>query len=401
MRRLLWLVVACGGASAPPAAPAVQRSATHAESRPAEATPPPPQQLGSDEATASSRALRCDAASTADLTIDGLLDDWQQSPVVARIGGAPDGQVALHCAWDGTHLAIALSILDDKVVRVPSGHGHEDHVSFALTAGPGGKPMRFDVYPGTAIAKPRVVGAGAQVGDSLQPQGFSVEVRVPAAAIPGFSGSTPELGLRVTFHDADRATGGDDADLDIAQPIELSDRKDLLDDFLHTVHLAKSDITLDQLAELDPDRKGKERMVAGGTVIGILTDQFAYVTMPARPSKIELLPLGPHGQQIIAAIVRQTGNGGSRDVLMLWTVWTGQLQPLKTIEIRKELGGNVLACSYKVDKGKLVVKPEPAVGFSKDTYNEEPADDADPILVPWADKPAIYVLKGAELERKH
>ena len=305
----------------------------------------------------------------------------------------------MRCAWDGTHLAFAVSILDDKIVRVPSGHGHEDHVSFSIAAG--GKPLRFDVYPGTAIAKPRVVGVGAQVADSLQPQGFSVEARVPAAAIAGFSGSTPELALRVVFHDADRATGGDDADLEIAEPIELSDRKDLLDDFLHTVHLAKSDITLDQLAELDPDRKGKERMVAGGTVIGILTDQFAYVTMPAKPTRIELLPLGPRGQQLIAAVVRETGNGGSRDVLMLWTVWSGQLQPVKTIEIRKELGGNVLACSYKVEKGKLVVAPAPAVGFTKESYNELPADDADPILLPWADKPAVYVLKGAELERRH
>ena len=43
--------------------------------------------------------------------------------------------------------------------------------------------------------------------------------------------------------------------------------------------------------------------------------------------------------------MRQTGNGGSRDLLMLWTVWSGQLQPLENIEIRKELGGNMLACS--------------------------------------------------------
>jgi hypothetical protein len=165
------------------------------------------------------------------------------------------------------------------------------------------------------------------------------------------------------------------------------------------VHLAKSDVTLDQLAELDPDRKGKERMVAGGTVIGVLTDQFAYVSMPAKPSRIELLPLGPRGQQIIAAVVRQTGNGGSRDLLMLWTVWSGQLQPLKNIEIRKELGGNVLSSTYGVTKGKLVVTPQPAVGFTKDTYNEVPADDAEPILLPWADKATFYVLKGAELEK--
>ena len=335
---------------------------------------------------------------TDDLVIDGLLDDWRDVPIAARIGAAPDGQIALRCAWDGTHLAFAASIIDDNIVRVPSGHGHEDHVSFSLAAG--GKPMRFDVYPGNAVAKPRATGAPAQMADSLQPSGFSVEVRLPAAAIPSFGGSTPQIDVKIVFHDSDRATGGDDSELEIAQPLELSDRKDLLDDFLHTVHLAKSDITRDELVDLDPDRKGKERLVAGGTVIGVITEQFAYVSMPAKPTKIELLPMGAHGQQVIAAVVRQTGNGGSRDVLMLWTVWSGQLSPLKNIEIRKELGGNVLASSYKVEKGKLVIAPQPAVGFTKDTYNEEPADDAEPILVPWADKPSVYVLKGAELEKK-
>ena len=392
----MWILAACGGHAAPPppAAP-VAPSAPHAETRPAEPPPPPP----SAPVDPASGALRCAMQPTDDLVIDGLIDDWRDVAIAARVGAAPDGQIALRCVWDGKYLAFAASIIDDKIVRVPSGHGHEDHVSFALAAG--GKPMRFDVYPGTSIAKPRSTGAPAQIGDSLQPNGFSIEARVPAAAIPGFGGSTPQIDVRVVFHDSDRATGGDDSDLEIAQPLELSDRKDLLDDFLHTVHLAKSDITRDELVDLDPDRKGKERLVAGGTVIGVLTDQFAFVSMPAKPSRIELLPMGPHGQQVIAATVRQTGNGGSRDVLMLWTVWSGQLSPLKNIEIRKELGGNVLSSSYKVDKGKLVVAPQPAVGFTKDTYNEEPTDDAEPILLPWADKPAIYVLKGAELEKKH
>lgn len=362
-----------------------------------EADPPPPPAVP-DAPRAD--ALRCDNASTADVSVDGLLDDWKGSPVVARIGAAPDGQIAVRCSWDGTHVAIAVDVTDDKLVRVRSGRAHEDHVSFSLAAG--GKPLHVDVFPGNAMAKPRIVGRGAEVADSLQPHGFSVELRAAASAIPGFSGSTPAIRLELVFHDADRATGGDDADLTLAEPIELSDRKDLLDSFLRTVHLARTDVAIDQLAELDPDRAGKERLVAGGTVIGILTDQFAYVTLPAKPAKIELLPLGPHGQQIIAAVVRETGNGGSRDVLMLWTVWSGQLQPLKTIEIRKELAGNVLSCTYGVTKGKLAIIPQPAVGFSKDTYHEVPADDAEPILLPWTDKATFYVLHGAELDKvKH
>ena len=50
------------------------------------------------------------------------------------------------------------------------------------------------------------------------------------------------------------------------------------------------------------------------------------------------MPLGTRGLQVVEAMVRQTGNGGSRDLLMLWTVWSGQLQPLGQIEVRKEQG---------------------------------------------------------------
>jgi len=396
-RRFAFLMLAaCGGsqhspAPAPPPPPAPVTAHTEPESNP----PPPPEVSASDQ-PASSDAIRCANIATSDFSIDGLLDDWKSTPVAARIGAAPDGSIAVRCAWDGTHVALSVDATDDRVVRVPSGRAHEDHVSFSLAAG--ARPLRVDVYPGNALARPRVVGSGAEVADSLQPHGFSVELRAAAAAIPSFSGSTPAIALDVTFHDSDRATGGDDADITLATKIELSERKDLVDDFLHTVHLTKSDITMDQLADVDPDRKGKERIVAGGNAIGIITDQFAYVTMPARPTKIELVPLGR--QQIIAATIRESGNGGSRDILMLWTVWSGQLQPLRTIEIRKEMAGNVLACSWKTDKGKLVVKADAPVGFTPETWNEEPAQDADSILLPWQTSSAIYTLKGAELERR-
>ena len=132
---------------------------------------------------------------------------------------------------------------------------------------------------------------------------------------------------------ADRATGGDDTEIELAATIELGDRKDLLEDFLRQARLKKADLRLDTLADLDPDRKGKERLVAGGTVIGVLTDRFAFVTLPVkRPADIkhiDLVPLGPHGLDVISAVVTQGGNDGSRDLLLLWTVWDGQLQPLE------------------------------------------------------------------------
>src|SRR5205823_3000405 len=140
---------------------------------------------------------------------------------------------------------------------------------------------------------------------------------------------------RVVFHDSDAAAGGSDHDLDLPVTIELGDRKDLLDDFLKTVRLKRADIKLDTLAELDPDRRGKERLVAGGTVIGVLTDQFAYVAEGTK---------GPE-------------------------VW---------------------------------VTRKPAVGGPAETWNEAPADDADPIALPWDMKSGgtAYTLTGKELTRR-
>lgn len=364
---------------------------------------------GSNDVGPKGLAIRCDDQSNADLAVDGMLDDWKGNPVLARIGDPKDGAIELRCAWDGTSLGLSLDIADDHVVRVRSGKGHEDRVDISLSAG--GKAIAIVVYPGNAMAKEKILApAKTQVADSLQPKGFSIEAKIPASRVPGFSGSTPSFELRVSFHDADRATGGDDTDLVLATTIDLGDRKDLLDDFLRQAHLKHADLRLDAMADLDPDRRGKERLVAGGTVIGVLTDQFAYVTLPApTPSdvrEVKLIPLGGGPLQIVEAIVRQSANGGSRDLLMLWTVWSGQLQPLAQIEVRKQQGANVLESEWKIVKSphgpELLVTPKPAVGWTAETWNEQAVDDADPILLPWdTNKGGTgYTLHGHEVARR-
>lgn len=49
-------------------------------------------------AAADRSTIRCDNQSTADLSVDGMLDDWGKE-VVTRIGVASDGQFALRCSW--------------------------------------------------------------------------------------------------------------------------------------------------------------------------------------------------------------------------------------------------------------------------------------------------------------
>ena len=393
----LVAVVGCGSSQAKPAPPSpppprVEKPAPVVERTPVAAEPAVPKS-GCDDVP--------------DLNVDGLIDEWKRTRVVARIGSPSDGAMELHCAWDGSTLAVMADVKDDRVVRVRG--GHEDHVSVTIAAG--GKPVVVDVFPGNSMAKPKITKpAKVSAADSLQPKGFSVEVAIPGAAIPNMQPATAALELSIVFTDSDAATGANTTPLEVKQPIELSDRKDLFDDFLAAVKLAKRDITLDVQAELDPDRKGKERLVAGGTAIGVITDQFAFVTLPAATpadvKKVELLPLGPNNQQVIAAVVKQSGNGGSRDLLMLWTVWSGQLEPLGQIEIKKQLGTSTLESGYRIAKGRkgpeLIVEPKPAVGFTPETWNEEPATDAEPIVLPWdtAKGGVAYYLRGKQLDHR-
>ena len=399
--------VALGCGSSSKATPTKQPTSEAPATTEVTARPPTP---GPSEPTRTTGGgNRCASIPSSELSPDGMLDDWHDTQAVARIGAESDGAMSVRCAWDGQALAFAIDVRDDRVIRVKG--GAEDHVT--LSVGAGGKPVTVVAYPGNNLGKSKIVKpARVQAADSLQPKGFSVEILIPASAIPNLAVATTSLDLHVVFSDSDAATGGDTQPLEIKQAIELSDRKDLFDDFLATVKLGKSDIGVDLQAELDPDRKGKERLVAGGTVIGVLTDQFAYVTLPAATAadvkKIELVPLGPRGQQVVSAIVRQAGNGGSRELLMLWTVWSGQLQPLATIEVKKEMDGKILESSWKVvpAKGKkpaeLWVEPKPAVGWTAATWNEEPAPDLDPILLPWDAKRGgvAYTLTGAEVARR-
>jgi hypothetical protein len=407
MRRLLLVAIAGCGSAARPTTAIKDREPDHAsEAQPAQAAVEPVVAVGMESSPGIASGNRCDNLS--DLSIDGLLDDWKDSHAITRIGSPRDGSIELRCAWDGAMLGLAFNISDDRVIRVKG--GHEDHVTVKLRAG--ARPVEIIVYPGNAMARSKIVKpAKASVADSLQPNGYSVEIGIPAAAIPGFSSATSAFELEAELLDSDAAMGGDDTPLRIAQNLELSDRRDLFDDFLTAVKLGRGDIRVDLAVDLDPDRPGKERLVSGGTVIGVITDQYAYVTLPAASAaavkSVAPLALGARGQHVVAAQIRQEDSGGgARELLMLWTVWSGQLQPLANIEIKKQLGANVLEASWKLVKGRkgpeLVVEPLPAIGFTAETWGEVPAGDVDSIVLPWDTKKGgtAYSLEGAEIRRR-
>ncbi|MBK9033684.1 MAG: hypothetical protein IPL61_20865, partial [Myxococcales bacterium] len=183
--------------------------------------------------------------------------------------------------------------------------------------------------------------------------------------------------------------------------LALGGKVDLLAAFLAAARLTPAAVTLDVQADVDPTAPGKERIVAAGDRIALLTDQFSFVQLPVARAldvlKVELVDLRGDATRVIAARVRQRGGGGVRDVLMLWSASRGQLEPIGAVEIGKEQGDRRLVSTWKVAPGKawtkvsggarrvLEVRAQAAEGWDEDSYQEAPAPDAEPIHVPWDD----------------
>ena len=98
---------------------------------------------------------------------------------------------------------------------------------------------------------------------------------------------------------------------------------------------------------------------------------------------------------------------------MLWTASRGQLDPIGGFEIGKEQGDRRLTSTWKIVPGKAWRKPSggaarvievraaPAVNWDEDSYQVAPAEDVEPIAVPWDDDrvgAALWIGPDGHLE---
>jgi hypothetical protein len=107
-----------------------------------------------------------------------------------------------------------------------------------------------------------------------------------------------------------------------------------------------------------------------------------------------------------ALIVRyvERGAGGSREVVAVYRFGDSQVQRVFACEVGKSAGSSRIEdkVSY-VKRGRatdIVVEAGSAVGWGASNYKEAPAEDAIPILLPWADdRKARYQFHGDEYQR--
>src|SRR5262249_36913706 len=213
-------------------------------------------------APAAAAELVCQKVAPGTLVVDGLLDDWS-GPEEIRTGPDPrDASFAVRCAYDDRTLYLAVNVTDDRLIRSVKPSPLDDHLVLGLGAG------RWAIYPGSveARAKLAVVGPkGLTVVDSLQKRGWSIELSVPRAKLPGVRRGSATVPFRLSFHDADVAAAPKiETVVDFGDgSLVLEEADALLAEFLAQVKLRRSDIALDVSADVDGD-PGPARVGWGG-----------------------------------------------------------------------------------------------------------------------------------------
>jgi len=363
-------------------------------------------------------SLTCARIADDVVMVDGMLDDWKGIRC-NRVGGKDlDRSFDLRCAYDQTRLFVSVNIRDQRIRRTKKAKAKsEDHLDIRLSAG-SASPTVLRMFPGfSSVAPKRTWGSGKvpkqiEVEDTRQRSGWSAEAAIPLKKIRGWASGTPALTARVAYSDGDG--GGKIAGVAAFDGmLQFSAAAASFRSFLRAAKLRRSDIRLDVMADVD-GMPGAERVVAGGRVIGILTDEFSYMTLPVKSGadviKYKVADLAGEGTSAIIAHYREHGGMGSREVVGIWYAAGSGFDRVLAFEVKKQVGDRVLSNRWSlVRKGKhrkrqrgetkrgfdILVEANEADGWDEDNYEETPARDLKPILLPWEDQTsAVYYFQG-------
>ncbi len=366
---------------------------------------------------AQAKPRTCSKITGNEISVDGMLDDW--SSVRAHQVGRrrSDASFKMRCAHDGRRLFLSFHIRDGHVIRfkntVP---GKNDHLIVKLRVGNSRRSVNLRLFPGVDKIKPRRfwskrrVPRDVKIEDTMQQRGWSVEIIIPFRRLAGLTKFSPNISADIVYKDFDIGHGK--KQVAFRDKLQFPGAASQLRGFLRSTKLRRSQIHTDKLVNVD-SKRGPERVVIGGLYVGVISDSFTYMRLPAQSKKdvksVRVIDLAGKGRHAILAEYRQHGNGGSRDVVAVWYVMnSGKIRRVLAFEVRKAKGGNVLANKWKLTRpGKhrrirrrrrgydILVTAGKAKGWDEDNYFIAPSRDVNPILLPWSDDTSsVYTFSG-------
>jgi hypothetical protein len=348
----------------------------------------------------------CGPADKGTVSVDGLTDDWSDVPGVDGGGQDANASFTMKCnVIEDRSLALLIDVRDNYFVRTAKAAGGEDHLELSL----GGK--RWTIFPGDAAKiKEKVIPPqkGLQIASALQAKGWAIELTMPLSQVPGWKPGAPSIPLGVKFLDCDsKAALKTERSAELQGSIVFQQSDEALTAFLQDRGLQRSSVFWDKAMALG--KKSGARAILAGRYLAVLSDGFLFMELPFKDRKdlheVKLVDLAGDGRDAIVLRYQERGGGGAREVLAVYRpVGDSQIARVFACEVAKMSGNNKISDKVSfVRRGKatdIVVEPAGASGFTQANYQEAPAEDMVPILLPWGDdKKARYQFSGDEYRR--
>jgi hypothetical protein len=365
-------------------------------------------------APGAAQSLRIDRSGER-MRVDGALREWKGA-AFAQLGDGGDASLRYALASTDQGFYLAAEIGDDQLVRkAEAGPGQDALVlALALPEATGGlRSSEVWLHAGKAgqqkaAASVRGVGSadGVQVveGPRERGPGYVLEAYIPFASLDG--AELWEQGrATLRYEDFDKpgqkqaesvlaTAGGKPADW---PRIALgTGQNDFLGAFLGDHSLSGVEPRFDQRANVAGDAT-LERVVIVDKYVLVYGagfkrgESYAYFALPYGIGgglvSAELFDLTRDGRAELLTRVRQRNDLGARELFVVLALEEDSIAPMFSLELKKEAKGGFIESTLSLDKKstppRISVGVGRAQGLDALTYQESPAKDAQPILLPW------------------
>jgi hypothetical protein len=348
--------------------------------------------------------------------VDGALGDWRGAQF-ADLGEGADASMRFAIGHDARGFFVAAQVRDDRLVRTERRGATEDAVIF--TVAPAGRNRAVDVFlfageTGRSAASIGIATAGADrisavrgaevvEGPLARGSGYVIEAFVPFSAIAGSERWEQARGS-IRLRDVDREARPEVesepalAPLDGLVPfIASGGTSGALEEFLAARGLPGARPSRDLRGDVAEDERPERVVVVDRYVVvmgpGYRGGQgFSYhqlaIDEAAGVRAAELVELTGDGKAELAVTLRQSNAQGSRDVWQVIALSGETPRPIFGIEVRKATDDGAIEASVRVQRARggapqIEHRAGRAQGLDASNYNERPASDFEPILVPW------------------
>jgi hypothetical protein len=363
------------------------------------------------------------------MRVDGALREWKGARF-AQLGDGSDAMLRYALASTDQGFYLAAELGDEQLVRKSEAGPGQDAVVLALALPDSSGALRSSevwLHAGragqqkaAAAVRGVVSAAGIEVveGPRERGPGYVLEAFIPFASLDG--AALWEQGrATLRFEDFDQP-GQKQAEAVLAtatgKPADWprivlgTGQSDFLGAFLRDRSLSGVEPRFDQRANVAGDATPERVLIIDRYVLvygpGFKRGEtYSYFSLPygigGGMVSAELFDLTGDGRSELLTRVRQRNDLGARDVFVVLALEEEGIGPLFSLELKKEAKGGFIEASLSIDRKskppRINVSTGRAQGLDALTYQESPATDALPILLPWgAVESRSYAFDGSK-----